>query len=91
MKKVNKNNIDKISSGGCSNLSESFWSQTTKFTEGKRLNQDHADAYITANKLTFCRIGEGNIEKTHEQVSQQLGLKVMSPELKHQITARKTK
>lgn len=91
LKKVNANNIDKIASDGCSNLSESFWSQTTKFSEGKRLNQDHADAYIAVNELTFCRVGEGNIEKTHDDVSNQLSLKVTTPEVKHQIKARKTR
>ena len=61
-------------------MSENFWGVTTKFSEGKRLNFDHTDAYITCNKLTFCRIGVGNIVNTHDDVSARLGLSVTSPE-----------
>jgi len=80
LSRFNSKTIDKIAGGGCSNLSENFWGVTTKFSEGKRLNLDHTDAYISCNKLTFCRIGEGNIEKTHDNVSARLGLSVTSPE-----------
>jgi len=76
----NAKTIDKIAGGGCSNLSENFWGVNTKFSEGKRLNFDHTDAYISCNKLTFCRIGTGNIEKTHDDVSAWLGLRLTSPE-----------
>ena len=78
--RFNAKTIDKIVGGGCSNLSENFWGVTTKLSEGKRLNFDHTDAYITRNKLTFCRIGVGNIENTHNDVSARLGLSVTSPE-----------
>ena len=78
--RFNNKTIDKIAGGGCSNLSENFWGIGTKFSEGKRLNFDHTDAYMSSNKLTFCRIGEGNIEKTHDQVSARLGLSITSPE-----------
>lgn len=87
-KKVNHKNVDKIASGGCSNLSKSFWNQTTKFTEGKRLNSDHTDAYITTKKLTFCRVGEGNVEKTHDEVTEQMSLKITTPQVKYQIKAQ---
>jgi len=80
LSRFNSKTIDKIAGGGCSNLSENFWGVTTKFSEGKRLNLDHTDAYISCNKLTFCRIGEGNIEKTHDNVSARLGLSVTFPE-----------
>lgn len=88
-KKVNSKNVYKIASGGCSNLSESFWNQTTKWTEGKRLNLDHTDAYIVANQITFCRIGDGNVEKTHDEVSEQMGLNVTSSQKKYQAKAQK--
>ena len=78
--RFNNKTIDKIAGGGCSNLSENFWGAATKFSEGKHLNFDHTDAYISCNKLTLCRIGERNIEKTHDNVSAQLGLRVTSPE-----------
>ncbi|KAL7525158.1 hypothetical protein ACHAXR_004559 [Thalassiosira sp. AJA248-18] len=88
-KRFNENTIDNIASGGCSNLSESFWNIVTKFSEGKRLNQDHTDHYIISNLLTFCRIGPGNIERTHDQISDRLGLAVTSPELRRQAKAIK--
>ena len=45
------------------------------------MNFDHIpDAYISCNKLTFCRIGESDTEKTHDNVSARLGLRVTSPE-----------
>ena len=80
LSRFNAKTIDKIAGGGCSNLSENFWGVTTKFSEGKRLNFDHKDAYITCNKLTFCRIGVGNIENTHDDVSARLDLSMTSPE-----------
>ena len=89
--RFNAKSIDRIARGGCSNLSESFWNMNTKFSEGKRLNEDHTDSYVVTNKLTFCRIGDGNIEKTHYQVSNRLGLPITSTERKHQTAAAKTR
>jgi len=80
LSRFNSKTIDKIAGGGCSNLSENSWGVGTKFSEGKRLNFDHTDAYIISNKLTFCRIGVENIEDTHDNVSARLGLNVTSPE-----------
>ncbi|KAL7528573.1 hypothetical protein ACHAXR_002515 [Thalassiosira sp. AJA248-18] len=90
-KRFNENTIDIIASasGGCSNLSESFWNIVTKWSEGKRLCQDHTDHYIRSNEITFCRIGSGNIERTHDQLSERLGLAVTSPELRRQAKAVK--
>ena len=81
--------IDKIAGGGCSNLSENFWGISTKFSKGKRLNFDHTDAYISCNKLTFCRIRERNIEKTHGNVSTRLGWSITSPESMYLNSAAK--
>ena len=75
--------IDKYARGGCSNLSENFWNINTKFSEGKRLNQDHSDLWIIFNELSFCRKGDGNVAKTHNQVSEKLSLPITSPEKKH--------
>jgi hypothetical protein len=36
-KRFNRFMIDKISTSGCSNLAENFWSVTTKFSQGKHL------------------------------------------------------
>ena len=58
----NEKTIDKISRGGCSNLSENFWGMNIKFTEGKRLNYDHTDAWVRVNQLSFFRAGSGNIQ-----------------------------
>ena len=69
---VNSKNIDKMAGGGCSNLLENFWGVCTKFSKRKHLNLDHTDACILCNKLTFCRIGVGNIEKTHDNLSTRL-------------------
>ena len=69
LSQFNNKTIDKIAGGGCSNLSDNFWGICIKFSKGKHLNLDHTDAYILCNKLTFCRIGEGNTEKTHDNVS----------------------
>ena len=89
LSRFNSKTIDKIAGGGCSNLSENFWGCTTKFSEGKRLNLDHTDAYILCNKLAFCRIGEDNIERTHDNVSARLGLSVTSPEATYLSMAAK--
>ena len=87
--RFNSKTIDKIAGGGCSNLSENFWGVGTKFSKEKRLNFDHTDAYIISNKLTFCRIGVGNIEDTHDNVSARLGLNVTSPECAYLTSAGK--
>jgi len=91
LSRFNSKTIDKIAGGGCSNLSENFWGVCTKFSEGKRLNLDHTDAYIIFNKLTFCRVGGGNIEKTHDNVSAWLGLGATSPETAYFSSAAKTR
>ena len=70
-------------------MSENFFSVNTKFSEGKRLNQDQTDHWQDTNRKTFCRMGEGNIEKTHDQVSERLGLPVTSSELQYQSRAAK--
>lgn len=53
LSRFNAKTIDKIAGGGCSNLSENLWGVNTKFSEGKRRNFDHTDAYVSCNKLTF--------------------------------------
>jgi hypothetical protein len=35
----------------------------------ERLNQDHSNHYAMTNKISFGRVGAGNVEKTHEDVS----------------------
>ena len=82
-KRFNKSTIDKIAKGGCSNLAENFWSVTTKFSQGKHLNQDHSDHYEVSNKTAFIRIGKGNIQKTHDEVSTRLGLPISSTSRRH--------
>ena len=88
-KRFNEKTIDNMARGGCSNLSESFWNVNTKFSEGKRLNLDLTDAWIIVNKLTFCRIGEGNVAKTHDEVSDKMCLPITSQELLFQTVAGK--
>ena len=89
LSRFNSKTINKIAGGGCSNLSENSWGICTKFSEGKRLNFDHMDAYITCNKLTFCCIGVGNIGDIHNNVSARLGLSVTSPECAYLTSAGK--
>ena len=62
---------------------------TTKFSEGKRLNDDHADSYEIHNKIAFCRIGNGNVVKTQDQVCAKLGLTTSSVGRRHQAVAAK--
>ena len=76
--------MDKIARGGCSNLSEGFWNVTTKFSEGKRLNDDLTVSYEVHNKLAFCRAGDGNVVRTQDQVSERLGLDALSVGRQHQ-------
>ena len=87
--RFNERTIDVIAGDGDSNLSEHFFGQNVIFTEGKRLNMDHDDGWEKVNMLSFCRIGEGNIEKTHDQVSEKLSLPVHATEVKHQEMERK--
>ena len=74
LKRFGPKSIDNSAAGGCSNFSESFWNCLTKFTEGKRLNVDHTDLWTSVNQLVFIRSGEGNIEQTHQDISEQLSL-----------------
>ena len=87
--RFNELTIDKVAGGGCSNLSENFWSTLVKFTEGKRLNYDHTDAWEIMNMLCFCRKGEGNIRKTNGQVLEKVGVQIKSPQTKYQGLAEK--
>ncbi|EJK60370.1 hypothetical protein THAOC_19287, partial [Thalassiosira oceanica] len=75
-KRFGEKSIDNSAAGGCSNSSENFWMCNTKFTEGKRLNVDHSDIWTAINRLVFIRLGEDNVAKTHQQLSNQLSLKV---------------
>ena len=79
----NKKTIDKAAKEGCSNLAESFWSVVTKFSHHNGVNQDHSDHYEVSNRLAFIRIGIGNVEKAHGQVSAKLGLPISSMARKH--------
>ncbi len=54
----------------------------TKFSEGKRLNLDGTDTWSCMLELAFCRAGDGNIEKTHEEISGLLGIVLTSVERK---------
>ena len=84
MARYSEESLEKLALGGCSNLSENFWGMNTKFSEGKRLNQDHSDLWEIINYLSFCRKGDGNIDNTHDEVSEKLSLPITSPELRHQ-------
>ena len=73
----------KAAKAGCSNLAENFWSVVTKFSHHKGLNQDHSDHHELSNKAASIRIGVGNVEKAHNQVSAKLGLPISSMARKH--------
>ena len=53
---------------------------TTMFSEGKRLNLDQTDIWKCMVELSVCITGEGNIERTHEELSQILSIPVTSIE-----------
>jgi len=89
--RFNEKTIDKIAKGGCTNLSESFWNMLIKFSEGKRLCLDLTDLWEVMCKLTFCRVGEGNVKKTHDYISDRLGLPVTSQETRYLTRAAKAR
>ena len=68
-----------------------FGNMNTKFSEGKRLCLDHTDAWVVMDFLSFCRKGDGNIEQTHDQVSDRLCLPLTSPEIQYQAIATKNR
>ena len=78
LKRFGPKSIDNSAAGGCSNFSEAFWNCLTKFTEGKRINVDHTDLWTSVNQLVFIRSGNGNIEQTHQDISEQLSLPLSS-------------
>jgi hypothetical protein len=82
-KRFNSKMVDKASRARCSNLAENFWSVITKFSHHKGINQDHSDHYKVSNKAAFIRIGDGNVEKAHDQVSARLSLPISSMARKH--------
>jgi hypothetical protein len=84
-KRFNDSTIDNIARRGCSNGTENIWSAVTKFSNGKRLNQDMTNHYKVSNKIACIWIGDGNIEKAHNEVSVKLGLSVSSLTTKHHI------
>lgn len=71
------------------NLSKNFGGSKIKNTVGKYLNLSHADGRITANRFNFCRIGEANIAKIHDDVLGQLCLHTTTQVKKHHIEAQK--
>ena len=81
--------IDNAASGGCSNFSESFWNGLTKFSEGKRLNVDHSDLWTSNNYLVFIRSGDGNVQKTNLEISEQLSLPVTAASTEYRERADK--
>lgn len=89
MRELNEATIDKYTQGGCSNLSENFWGSNVKFTAGKRLNMDLADDWEIVYKLNFARTGDGNVAKTHDNISGNLGLSIMACELEYQKKSQK--
>ena len=88
-KRFGDRSIDNSAAGGCSNYSENMWMRFTKYTEGKRLNVDHSDLWTVISRLVFIRIGEGNVAKTHQELSHQLSLPVT--DVSRQFRARADK
>ena len=84
-KRFNNKTIYKVAKAGCSNLAENFWSVVTKFSHHKGINQDHSDHFEVSNKAAFIRIGNGNVEKAHDQVSAKLGLPISLMARKHHV------
>ncbi|KAK1733538.1 hypothetical protein QTG54_015826 [Skeletonema marinoi] len=66
--------FDKIAEMGCSNDCEASFGELSKFSEGKRLNLEHTDLWRSMIMLVVCR--SRNIEKTHKELSELLGLEV---------------
>jgi hypothetical protein len=79
MKRFNSKNIDKNAEMACSNDCEGFYGVLAKFSEGKRLNLEHTDLWRSMIMLVFCRTG--NIEETHEELSELLGLNITNIEV----------
>ncbi|KAL3802218.1 hypothetical protein HJC23_001762 [Cyclotella cryptica] len=79
--------IDKIARCGSSNACKGFFGTVTKFSEGKRLNLDQTDIWKAMLELAFCRYGDAsdgnsNVERTHKDIVNLLGLNVTSVEEK---------
>lgn len=86
-KRFNEKNIDKLAEMACSNSCEAFYSVLTKFSEGKRLNLEHTDLWKNMILLVFCRTG--NIEETHQELSDILGLDITSAETRRLASTSK--
>ena len=84
-KRFNDSTIDNMARRGCSNGAENIWSVVTEFSNGKHLNQDATDHYEVSNKIACIWIGDGNVEKAHNEVSIKLDPLVSSLATKHHI------
>ena len=79
--------MDKLAEMACSNSCEAFYSILTKFSEGKRLNLEHTDLWKSMILLVFCHTG--NIEETHQELSDILGLGITSTETRRLASTQK--
>ena len=61
----------------------------TKFSEWKRLNVDHSDLWTSNNYLVFIRSGDGNVQKTNLEISEQLSLPVTAASTEYRERADK--
>jgi hypothetical protein len=52
----------------------------TQYSEGKQLNVDQTDLWMTMLELTLCNAGQGNKPKTHCDISSLLSIQVLSVE-----------
>ena len=82
MTRFNSTNIDRLAEMGESNSCEGFWGTTTRYTEGKRINCDQTDYWKSILDLCFARAG--NIERTMNELSDQLGLEINEVERQSQ-------
>ena len=89
-KRFNPQNIDRIAEMGCSNACEGFWGEVTQFSEGKRLNMEHTDYWLSMLHFTFCKSG-GNQEKTHQDLAELLNVVITPQETKVHLTKANTR
>ena len=72
-RQFNTKTIDHIAPCGCSNRSEGFWADLVVLSEGKRIQGNGTDLWLSMVELCFC-MNSGNKEKTREELAVILGV-----------------
>lgn len=88
-KRFNEKNIDKLAECGSSNACETFFSQLTMLSEGKRICGNGADLWLTFLKVCFCNNNGRDVERTYEDLSNLLNIEITETEKRAHENAQK--